>query len=54
VAKLEPPGETSQRRCQIQVVLWLDADGVLRINTTAAQGSVQQIGLPSVDESRIG
>lgn len=27
---------------QSQVVLWIDADGVLRINTTAAQGAVQQ------------
>jgi hypothetical protein len=30
-------------------VLWVDADGVLRINTTAAQGAVQQLGLPSED-----
>jgi hypothetical protein len=32
-----------------QVVLWVDADGVLRINTTAAQGAVLQMGLPSDD-----
>jgi hypothetical protein len=32
-----------------QVVLWVDADGVLRINTTAAQGAVLQMGLPSSD-----
>jgi hypothetical protein len=32
---------------QGQVVLWVDADGVLRIRTTASQGAVQQIGLPS-------
>jgi hypothetical protein len=30
-------------------VLWVDADGVLRINTTAARGAVQQMGLPSDD-----
>ena len=35
---------------QGQVVLWIDADGVLRINTTAALGSVLQIGLPRGDE----
>ena len=35
---------------QSQVVLWIDADGVLRINTTAAQGAVPQMGLPSGDE----
>ena len=32
---------------QGQVVLWVDADGVLRINTTAAQGAIQRIGLPN-------
>jgi hypothetical protein len=36
---------------QGQVVLWVDADGVLRTNTTAAQGAVEQIGLPSDEES---
>jgi hypothetical protein len=36
---------------QGQVVLWVDADGVLRINTTAAQGAVLQMGLPSSDGS---
>jgi hypothetical protein len=35
------------------VVLWIE-DGVLRINTTAVQGAVLQIGLPSADEGRIG
>ena len=34
-----------------QIVLWIDADGVLRINTTSAQGAVLQMGLPSGDES---
>jgi hypothetical protein len=34
---------------QGQVVLWINADGVLRISTTAAQGAVQQMGLPSED-----
>jgi hypothetical protein len=32
---------------QGQVVLWVDADGVLRISTTASEGAVQQMGLPS-------
>jgi hypothetical protein len=32
-----------------QVVLWVDADGVLRINTTAAQGAVLQIALSGYD-----
>ncbi len=34
---------------QGQVVLWIDADGVLRINTTAMQGTgaLIQSGLPS-------
>src|ERR1700722_11918894 len=31
---------------QGQVVLWINADGVLRLSTTAAQGAVQQMGLP--------
>jgi hypothetical protein len=36
---------------QGQVVFWVDADGVLRISTTAASGAVLQMGLPSSDES---
>ena len=36
---------------QGQVVLWISADGVLRVNTKAALGKVQQIGLPNDDES---
>jgi hypothetical protein len=35
---------------QGQVVLWINADGVLRINTTAAQGAVLQMGLPNSGE----
>jgi len=34
---------------QGQVVLWVDADGVLRIKTIDAQGAVLQIGPPSSD-----
>jgi hypothetical protein len=32
---------------QGKVVLWIDADGVLRISTTASGESVLQSGLPS-------
>ncbi len=30
-----------------QVVLWVDADGVLRLSTTAMNGAILQTGLPS-------